>query len=337
MDELRSNADAVVEGSLQWAFMRREDIPELAALREAIDYFEDPIEHRDQETIARDYDRDVNLDGFLATVGRDSGGSVVAYGWIHPSVAPELAGHLWLETGTHPAARHRGVGRRLIAWCVSRAEEWHAAQGPGVPPLWLGYLVDEKFEGLRAALAEQGFTPQRWYFDAHLRFADQPETPAVPSIPGVRLVNYSADLSEPVRLAHNTVFGVLPGARPYTQADWEWSLGETGERPDLSWVALSAADGSVVGYALNTLYGPDGEDGGSEGWTTRFGVRHPWRHRGIGMALIAASVQSFRQAGLDGAGLGIDTEDPVSATRLLERCGFASQERVVLYARGANR
>ena len=330
MDDVVSNADAVVEGSLKWSFLTGDDLPELADLREAIDYFDDPIEYRDLASLRRDFERDVHLDGFLATVGRDRGGTVVAYAWIHPSVSPELRGHLWLDVGVHPAARHRRIGRRLIDWCVNRAGEWHD-RASGDEPLWLGYLVDEKFVGLRGALGEAGFTPQRWYFDAHLRFEEH-EVPAPPAVPGVRLVHYDPTFSEPVRLAHNAIHGVLPGAKPYTRADWEWSLGETGERPEWSWVALGPDD-VVVGYALNTMYA---DDGSAEGWTTRLGVLKPWRHRGIGLALIISSMHSFRDAGLDGAGLGVDTGDPDSATRLLDRCGFAIQDRVVLCVRSGN-
>ena len=329
MDDAVSNADAVVEGSLKWSFLTGDDLPDLADLREAIDYFDDPLERRDLPSLRRDFERDVHLDGYRATVGRDSGGTVVAYAWIHPSVSPELSSHVWLDVGVHPAARHRRIGRRLIDWCANRARDWHAS-APRDEPLWLGYLVDEKFTGLRGALSDAGFTPQRWYFDAHLQFDDH-AVPPLPVVPGVRLVHYDPALSEPVRVAHNAIHGVLPGAKPYTRADWEWSLGETHERPEWSWVALDA-DNSVVGYALNTMY-VDDDAAESEGWTTRLGVLEPWRHHGIGLALIVSSMHSFREAGLDGAGLGVDTGDPDSATRLLDRCGFAIQDRVVLYVR----
>jgi len=326
------NADAVVEGTLAWSFLGPGDLNELAGLREAIDYFDDPVEPRELNTIARDYHRDVAMDGYLATVGRDKGGTIVAYAWIHPAVTASLAGHLWLETGVHPAARHRKIGRRLIEWAVRRAQEWRDRKGPDAPTLWLGYLVDEKFTGLCDALAAEGFRPQRWYFDAHVQFDEGP-LPPVPSIPGVRLVHYDRTLSEGVRLAHNAVFSVLPGASRFTRAEWEWSLGETGDRPDLSWVAVSQDDGLVVGYAMNTAYTGAGPTDASEGWTARFGVREPWRCRGIGTALILASMHSFHDAGLDGAGLGVDTSVPEATGRLLDRCGFQSQERVVLYAR----
>jgi len=327
------SADAVVEGTLAWSFLTADDLTELAGLREAIDYFDDPVEPRELDTMARDFQRDSKLDGYLATVGRDKGGTIIAYAWIHPAVSSNLSGHLYLETGVHPAARHRQIGRRLIEWAVHRAQDWHDAKGEGAPPLWLGYLVDEKFTGLCAALVREGFVPQRWYFDAHARFGDHP-LPPVPDIPGVRLVHYDASLSEPVRLAHNAVFGVLPGASEFSRADWEWSLGETGDRPEWSWVALPQDGDMVLGYAMNTAYVGEGPEGESEGWTARFGVRQAWRMRGIGTALILASMHSFRDAGLDGAGLGVDTGVPEATGRLLDRCGFESQERVVLYARG---
>jgi GNAT superfamily N-acetyltransferase len=306
---------AIVEGSLDWSLLARADLPKLAELREAMDYFDNPIDTADLAQMTADFERDSRLDGFLATVGRDKAGTLVAYGWLHPSVSPELESHLWIETGVHPAWRHRRIQRRLIEWAVARAKEWQADRPEPKAPLWLGYLVEEGFVGLAGALEEAGFSPRRWYYDAHADLAagvflnvDVP--------PEVRLATYTAELGEQTRVAHNLVFGAREGAHPVGKDEWGSWLGQTNF--GLSRVALDATSGAVVGYALNTIL--EGGDGiPAEGWTERFGVMPHLRGRGVGSALLVASLHAFVEAGLTGAGVGVDTDDPLAADKRLDR------------------
>ncbi|MEL4545313.1 hypothetical protein AAEX63_05925 [Luteococcus sp. H138] len=53
----------------------------------------------------------------------------------------------------------------------------------------------------------------------------------------------------------------------------------------------------------------------------------------MGSALLIASMRTFLDAGLDGAGLGVDTSDPDGALELFESVGYESEEMVVLYGR----
>ncbi|MEL4504557.1 GNAT family N-acetyltransferase [Luteococcus sp. H91] len=90
----------------------------------------------------------------------------------------------------------------------------------------------------------------------------------------------------------------------------------------------------MVGYAMNSAYVQDWEaQSFSEGWTDRLGVRPAWRGHNVGSALLIASMRTFLDAGLDGAGLGVDTSDPDGALELFESVGYESEEMVVLYGR----
>lgn len=74
---------AIVEGSLEWAFLRREDLGEVAELCAAIEYFDDPTQHRELSGLTDDFDRPWAYPTNHAVVGRDRGGTIVAYGWNH--------------------------------------------------------------------------------------------------------------------------------------------------------------------------------------------------------------------------------------------------------------
>lgn len=334
-------SDALVEGSLEWSFLTEDDLHQVAELRSALEYVDDPIEHRDLPSLVRDYHRDIVNGAFTAVVGRDRGGTIVAYAWNHPSEAAELFTHVSLDTGVHPAWRHRKIGHRLVQWSVAAAQRWHESlTDPSTPPLWIGYRLDEKFAGLGRALREEGFVAKRWFFDMH-RLFDGSDLPELVPPDGVRIERYEPWMSELVRAAANEAFGSMPGARAVRQAEWEWSMGELLGSQTPSFVAFAEHDnpshprpdhGLVVGYAINTAYAAQYGEYGSEGWTARFGVCPAWRGNGVGTALIIASTHGFAEFGLDGAGLGVDTVDPEGAERLLLKCGFVSEDRMVLYA-----
>ncbi|MCW2810356.1 MAG: family N-acetyltransferase, partial [Friedmanniella sp.] len=85
-------------------------------------------------------------------------------------------------------------------------------------------------------------------------------------------------------------------------------------------------------YALSSAYEQDWQaQGFSQGWTDRLGVRPEWRGRGIASALLYRSMQSFRAAGLDAAGLGVDADDEKGAVRLYEQLGYRPVSMFVTY------
>jgi ribosomal protein S18 acetylase RimI-like enzyme len=84
----------------------------------------------------------------------------------------------------------------------------------------------------------------------------------------------------------------------------------------------------------NAAYEQDWEaQGFSEGWTDRLGVRPCWRGRGVASALLLRSMQSFYEAGLDAAGIGIDSERPPLTSGHYQRLGYQVVSLVLLHAR----
>lgn len=328
--------EAIVEGSLDWSFLTRDDLPEVADLCAAIEYFDDPTQHRDLAAMERDFDQPHSHADAHSVVGRDRGGTIVAYAWNHISPSDEELPHVWMEVGVHPAWRHHKIGLRLVGWGIERARTWyrHIRQTrPGIGRLWVGCAVDEGSRVANDLATDATLSPQRWFFDAH-RPLNEGEVPLVLPPAGIQLRVFERHFSEDVRLAHNTAFATRHGAQVVDSAAWAISLARPDSRSDWSWIAMRTDDpeAGVVGYALNCEI-RDEQTGWREGWTERFGVLPQYRGLGLGHALLAASMQSFADHGCNLAGIGVDTDDPTAAERLFGSMGYVFDDRMVLYGR----
>ncbi|MFT8395442.1 GNAT family N-acetyltransferase [Propionibacterium sp.] len=330
--------EAFVDDVLDWDFLNFEDLRQLTELRAAIDYMDDPVQPGSYEDFLASWNAPGAHPHEHAVVGREKGGSIVAYGWNHPSPSDDPNPRVWFEVGVHPAWRHQLIRHRLTLWLVARAKQWYQhIRTANTRPLWVGTTVDEKRVGLSTVIAAAGLTPQRWFFDMH-----RPLNPDVLPLPAdlgeIAIEPFEESLSEQVRSAHNEAFATRPGSSPVSRADWEASLNEGAARLQLSWVALlkgrhpshaDASHGQVVGYVINRSY----DDETNEGWTERLGVCSWCRGKGIGRGLITESIRGFCKAGFSSAGIGVDTEDPAHAEAFFGSMGYTATERVVVYGR----
>ncbi len=330
-------AEAFVDDTLEWSFMSFDDLAEVAELRAAIEYFDDPVQTISHDDFIDAWNRPGAHAGHHAVVGRERSGTVVAYGWNHPSLPTDVHPTVWFDIGVHPAWRHQGIRHRLTLWLIERAKQWWLhIRTPGTGPLWVGTTIDEKRGGLTRSMTEAGLSPQRWFFDMHRPLDGSKPLPPSPVLDDVTIVPFDPAFSEQVRQAHNEAMATRPGSTPVSAQAWEASLRANPRNAELSWVALvnrdapshaDAAHGRVVGYAMNLAY----DDETSEGWTERLGVC-PWcRKKGIGRALGIASMRGFAAAGFSSAGVGVDTEDPNAAARFFGVLGLEETERVVVY------
>ncbi len=329
--------DPMVEGTLTWTALQTDDLPGLAELQRAIEYFDEPMSAQDLDELTDSFLAPGSFPRQNAVVGRDRGGTIVAYAWNHLRNGAAPRSQMWLEGGVHPAWRHQHLGEYLFSWQRSRAEEYlqlKAAEHGGDPVLWLGHSVEQQQATVVRLLERLGMAPERWYFDMHRFFddaADEPSESPAPTPEGVTLRHYSSEFSEPVRHAHNAAFADLEGVNVVSREAWEAALSRQETRPEWSWVALE--NDQVVGYAMNCANEEEWQDQGySQGWTDRIGVLPSHRNRGVYRALLIVSMQSFQQAGLDAAGVGVDTGDPQDTSELFNNLGFSSQDMVVLYS-----
>ncbi|HSN43148.1 MAG TPA: GNAT family N-acetyltransferase [Propionibacteriaceae bacterium] len=323
----------MVEASLSWSPLQWDDLPELAELRAAIEYLDDPVDRQSLSDLEEYFETPDAEATENAVVGRDKGGTIVAYAWNHPEGEP-VHDHIWIDGGVHPGWRHRHIGRHLLAWSIARAKEWHEElrelSNLPVPALTVVGYADEKLHAPARLFEQAGMRPEAWYFDMHRSFATHPAPEELPVVEGYSLRPFTLEASEATRVSHNAVFANRVGSRPVSRAAWDASLQRPTARPEWSWVVQDGD--AVVAYAMNSYDSPpDSDDGSGEGWTDRLGVLAAHRSAGLGLALLEASVHSFARAGLTGAGLGVDTEDAERALALFTRAGYEHEEMVVRY------
>lgn len=253
-------------------------------------------------------------------------GSLAGWAIVQERSHGRLARRAFLDGGTHPAVRGRGIGSRLLGWAIARGEETLAAQPADLPRL-LEAFRDVTASGAVELHLAHGFAAVRHYMDMRRDLAGA--LPGEPAVSGVRIVPYGAAFSEAVRDAHNAAFADHWSSEPLPAEDWERDVvGDPHFREDLSFIALAGDE--VAGYSVNYASEADWVASGiRDAWIGQLGVRRAWRGRGLATALLVRSMAAFRAAGMEAASLGVDTENATGAVGLYERVGFAVNRRFV--------
>jgi ribosomal protein S18 acetylase RimI-like enzyme len=250
--------------------------------------------------------------------------------FLNPAPRRERYANLWGEV--HPEHRGRGLGEHILTWIEARARQRLLEYPPDLPRALrtgcLDYLSD------RIQLFEQhGFRPVRaWY--RMRRDLSQP-------IPGeqlpidLTLCTYRPELDRALLEAVNESFSDHWGFEPISDQDWQaFFIRTTAFRPELAFLAVDGEGPTapIAGFSVNFIRTEDNlRQGVAEGWIIELGTRRPWRKRGIASALLCESMRAFKAAGLDYAGLGVDTENQTGALRIYERLGFTAIKRSLTF------
>jgi ribosomal protein S18 acetylase RimI-like enzyme len=252
-------------------------------------------------------------------------GRVIAWGRVWCRDDREREARAFLFGGVDPAHRRQGIGGELLAWLIASAGKRLAAAPAGLPRYVRAIAYAGQADAL-ALFARHGLAPAR-YSDELVRDLAAPLDPT-PS-PGIAIVPWDDARSEEARVAENEAFADHWGSAPRDPVAWRKDLAEHGSRLDLSFLAL---DGDrVVGVTRNGSYPEDAAlTGRRDGWIRNLSVVRSHRRRGIAAALLAASIEAFRGAGLTHAALGVDSENPTGAYGLYQRLGFRPLHRVVV-------
>ena len=253
-------------------------------------------------------------------------GSLAGWAVVHEQFRGARARYVRVDGATHPAARGRGIGTRLLGWAIARGEEALGTQ-PAELPRFLEAFRDVKTSDAIELHLAHGFVPIRHYMDMRRDLAS-PIPPEIP-VAGVRIVGYDEVRSEAVRAAHNDSFADHWGSEPVDVDDWDRDyVGDPHFRADLSFVAL--ADGEVAGYSVNYCSEADwAASSVRDAWIGQLGVRREWRGRGVATALLLRSMGAFLAVGIEAASLGVDSQNPTGAVGLYERVGFTVSRRFV--------
>jgi mycothiol synthase len=118
-------------------------------------------------------------------------------------------------------------------------------------------------------------------------------------------------------------FSDLPNYTPSSLDDWRTRLMHPGLfKPQYWYLAFDGA--TLAGCALCYSF-PEA------GWLGNLAVRAPYRHHGLGLALLHHSFAEFRRTGHPALELGVDAANATGATRVYERAGMHIARKSVIY------
>ena len=284
----------------------------------------------------RDFDNpffNIEKDTLLAITDE---GQVTGMAWIiaPPAGETEFIAFLWGEV--HPQHRGRGLGDYLLSWMEARGRQILAGRPTDLPHFLRTSCLDYNTD--RVALFEQhGFEHVRSAYRMRRDLALPIPEGLLP--PGVRLRLWSPELDVETLETCNDAFRDHWGYIPFNEEAWRLFMsGHQDFRPELSPLAMAndPATGleQVIGFSINRVHAEENQHNGiQEGWIAELGVRRPWRQQGIATSLLCESMRLFKEAGLEYAGLGVDTENTTGALRIYERLGFQAVRRFVTYSR----
>jgi mycothiol synthase len=309
--------------SLEWRPISEADIDawHQLILRIAEEDKPDWIEERaDLEQALESSKTDPRKDTLL---GSDPDGTIRAFGRIFMNPGSVKAHGVG---GVDPAWRRRGIGRAVFAWQEERARERLAGVKGGV----LRTYVEERNPSHVALLKLTGSTVVR-YFTEMTRPLSEP-VPDLPFPEELDLVTFDESISEDIRRAHNDAFQDHWGSEPRDAESWGFVTSHPEFRPDWSLALREKRTGTVAAYQMAS-FDPASREllGRAEGYTDLLGVRRSWRGRGLAPALLAEAMRRYRAAGMDSAGLGVDTENPSGALGLYERMGYVPTQRSLVF------
>jgi mycothiol synthase len=269
---------------------------------------------------------DDSLGGFTADGGLACFGAAQLRGLAPGRRAASLAG------GVHPDHRRRGLGRTVLHWSEERGRERLAGQRDEVPH-FLEVWSYEQSDDRRRLFSASGFEPIRYYEEMR-----RPLDSSIPDLPlpaGLRLEAWSSQRDDAIRRAHNEAFTDHWGSSPLSRESWvQRFVGSPHFRPDLTWCVL---DGDEVAAYCLSYHSPDDTQvaGLREAWLGQIGVRRAWRRRGLASALVCHVMRLMAQAGLERAGLQVDSDNPTGAGALYRRLGFVTSQREIRWAKPA--
>lgn len=202
----------------------------------------------------------------------------------------------------HPRAEGRGLGTALREWAEARAAE----RGVAV----LRQFVGGSAESSATLLERAGYEAVQRYYRMRVDLA---EAPSAGAVGGVRPFDPVRD-SEAVHAVVQEAFAEVEGSRPQALGDWrDRHLGKDGAEPAL-WRVLEDDEG-LAGVAVNERWE------GGVGYVDQLAVAGRARGRGHGRALLLASFDAFRAAGLEASVLSVHGRN-AQAARLYRSVGM---------------
>jgi mycothiol synthase len=222
-----------------------------------------------------------------------------------------------------PEWRRRGIGMALQAENERLSRELARTHTTDRPRI-IGSWTSDRQVAAHALLRKSGFEQVRWFFEM-TRPLNEP-IPDVPLPEGLEVRPVTPDMLRQVWDADVEAFKDHWGGFDSSDQSFQRWQEEPSFDPSL-WVIAYDGD-EVAGGVVNGIdVAENAALGVKRGWLHSVFTRRAWRRRGLARALIARSLVSIRDRGLDTGILGVDADNPTGALGLYEGIGFVVAER----------
>lgn len=305
--------------SIQIRNYRESDLPLIVVLLNAVE----AVDRMEQGTSLEEMREESEMPGLNPEanvyVAEDEDGRLIGRAALEMKHEPEESGFR-TRLHVHPMFRGRGVEDRLLARLEERAME--RIGEAKTDKVYFACIVGEGNDELIRAFERAGMKEIRRFWTMVRPSLDDLPSTSFPAGLIARSYLVGDDDAEALD-AHNDAFSEHFGHAPDSLEWIKFYVGSSTYRPDLTVVAVDPKANQIAGYChIMVNEGECRRIGRRRGWMDILGVRKPYRHHGLGEALILEGMHNLRKAGLQEAALGCDSENTTGATRLYFRVGF---------------
>ncbi|MGB8346931.1 MAG: GNAT family N-acetyltransferase, partial [Ktedonobacteraceae bacterium] len=245
------------------------------------------------------HDMDLAQDALL--IATDEGRVVATADMEHRQHA-----RIYCSATVHPDFCERGLGSYLVDWLDRQARRHIALAEPDVR-VYLLNRVSSVNQPAKQLIEQAGYTHIRSHWQMEIDMTEPPAAPQWPEDIILRPFVVGQD-DHSVYELDEEAFSDHWGHMPTSFESWaHWSINRPGFDPALWFLAFDSD--TLAGISLCRY-----ENG--DGWVGALAVRRPYRHLGLGMALLRHSFAEFYRRGTRKVGLGVDAQNLTGATRL---------------------
>ncbi|MDQ6662288.1 MAG: GNAT family N-acetyltransferase, partial [Chloroflexota bacterium] len=225
---------------------------------------------------------------------------------------------MMVPVNVHPDYVGMGVGTALLRKAEERARQL-MVEAPEHARITMRSGTISTNQDAKQRLEREGFTLVRSIWKMETEMDEAPPVPIWPEGIAVRTFVRGQD-ERTVFEADEEAFQDHWGHVETPFDAWEhWMIKRKGFEPSLWFLAYDGNE--VAGFSL-CRYEQNNENSESNGWVETLGVRRPWRHLGLGTALLYHSFGEFYRRGIRKVGLDVDSQNLTGAVRLYERVGM---------------
>lgn len=266
---------------------------------------------------------DLRLDWEKADLAHDArlvhapDGSLVAYAFVSARAHVQITADVYL----HNDYFDRGIGTAINQFTEERAA-LYLPLAPADARVTLGTYINAPNERAADLLANEGYTPLRYFWRMGITLDSPPVAPTWPAGLVARPFDPACDTAA-VYATITESFGDMWGYIPPEYPHWHTVMIERDDFDPTVWTVVEDGD-QIAAVACAYPFADHGH-------LRSLAVRRPWRRRGLALALLQQTFSLFWARGERTVELGVDAESLTGATRLYQRAGMQIVRQFALW------